>query len=87
MIYKLVIPRFGINKGNLKDLLSQYRKIRDKSNCGASTWPDGKLYLKNKCIARISYNGRIWENKPWSPDAQEFEIQDNILVKVCNEPV
>jgi hypothetical protein len=38
-----------------------YCELRDKSNEGMRTWPEGKLY--SSCgIYRISYNGKIWKN-------------------------
>jgi hypothetical protein len=38
---------------------------------GASDFPEGKVYdttaAKPKLVARVSWNGKVWPVKPWSP--------------------
>lgn len=44
------------------DASAIYCAKRDKSGRGASTFPDGEWNG-----FRISYNGKVWENREWKP--------------------
>jgi hypothetical protein len=44
-----------------------FSKLRDDSNEGASTWPDGLINDYGSNVARISYNGRVWPMDETSP--------------------
>lgn len=37
------------------------RKFIDDFLLGSSTWTGGKVYVGRKQVARVSYNGRVWE--------------------------
>jgi hypothetical protein len=44
-----------------------YARYRDASFQGASTFPDGVILDGNRTIARVSYNGKVWPPRKWSP--------------------
>lgn len=44
------------------DARDAYERLRDESGEGASTWPDGVIYIGRKKIY-LSYNGRAWADK------------------------
>lgn len=47
---------------SLKDAQRIIVEYRDKRNLGSSVFAGGQVYDdNNKEIARISYNGRVWE--------------------------
>jgi hypothetical protein len=46
-----------------------YGERRDDSDLGASGFGDGWLHEGSARVARISYNGRIWDPGPYRPDA------------------
>jgi hypothetical protein len=46
-----------------------YSRLRDKSGEGASTFAPGKVYRGDVLIARVSYNGRVWDLAASSPDS------------------
>lgn len=56
------------NIATLEDCQRSYMKIRDSLDIGASQLSEGHVYDQdNKHIARISYNGRLWNTKTWEP--------------------
>lgn len=48
----------------------QYCTLRDESGEGASTFPDGSVVDGEGNDCRISYNGRLWTGKFYSPDSK-----------------
>jgi hypothetical protein len=56
------------NIATLEDCQRAYIEIRDSLDIGASHLSEGHVYDQdNKHIARISYNGRLWNTKTWEP--------------------
>jgi hypothetical protein len=79
--YRLKVGDRFTRSGKLESLVKLYNKARDNSNEGASTWPDGFLYDKDKLIARISYNGRLWEPVAWDMNPKEYQVRDGKLIE------
>lgn len=50
------MPKLKIEAETAQEASEAYCKLRDESDQGASTWPDGSWDGK-----RISYNGRVWD--------------------------
>lgn len=44
-----------------------FSELRDASGEGASTWPDGFVNDYGLNVARLSYNGKVWEPGDWKP--------------------
>ena len=42
-----------------------YGKLRDASEQGYSTWPEGVLRKDRRLLYRISYNGNVWKGLIW----------------------
>lgn len=55
--------------GDTHEALSRaYCEVRDASGEGASTFPTPTVYDDSGAsVARLSYNGRVWGDKEWSP--------------------
>jgi hypothetical protein len=47
-----------------------YSQMRDESDEGASTWPDGFVNDYGFNVARISYNGKVWRSLEYQPNEQ-----------------
>lgn len=46
-----------------------YIDLRETSTLGASSFGEGNVFDEmGQHIARISYNGRLWEPLPWNPE-------------------
>ena len=45
---------------SLKDASKVCLEYIEKYNLGGGNWAGGDVFLRNKKIARVSYNGRIW---------------------------
>lgn len=45
-----------------------YGVLRDLSDEGASTFPEGRICVSGRPIARVSYNGRVWPPEPWKSE-------------------
>jgi hypothetical protein len=52
-----------------------YCERRELTGQGASRFPEARLMLAEKVVARISYNGRIWLPGIWQPG--DIPIYDN----------
>ena len=68
---------------SLADASRQYRRAcwahAARTGQGASTMPEGRLYdlsnlSKPRLMGRVSWNGRVWANKPW--DASDVPLYD-----------
>ena len=79
--FNLYIPasktrgRAHITCASLKVASQAYCTIRDETGEGGSTFPDGRIVSDDGDVYRVSYNGRIWDNKPWSAD--DKPVYDN----------
>lgn len=63
--YKVVVPPFPFS--HLWEASQHYRKYIEDNDYGARDAGDGVIKYKDKVIARVSYNGKIW--RKWSgPD-------------------
>lgn len=51
--------RFPVD--SLRDASDKYCMARDRSGMGASEWPPAKVFNNGKQVAKISYNGRVWD--------------------------
>jgi hypothetical protein len=59
--------RHRIRVASLQEASETYTRLRDASEEGASTWPEGRV---GKYF--ISYNGRVWARP-----SREWQIGDN----------
>ena len=58
----------------LRDASELTQKFIKEFRLGSSNWLGGLVIDYNlKFIAKVSYNGRVWDNKDWK-DAKEIEI-------------
>lgn len=61
----------------VKDILSAKKLCQSfikEFNLGGSNWIGGRIVNENfKFIAKVSYNGRIWDNEDWNK-AKEIEL-------------
>lgn len=70
MTLQLRIPRSETREAStyivadLAEASRIYSIARDGSHEGASTWPEGGVYREGQQIARVSYNGRVWDMGP-----------------------
>jgi hypothetical protein len=54
----------------LEEASRVYCKLRDESDEGSSTFPEGRLYdTSGEQIAYVSYNGRVWSGSKHDLDA------------------
>lgn len=75
MAYILKIRSRGvrIECADLAGVSAKFRELRDASDEGASTFPDGSVFEKGTWgretpVGRVSYNGRIWGPDKWNPE-------------------
>jgi hypothetical protein len=59
---------------DLKEAINLCQSFIKKFNLGASNWTGGIVCdVHMNFIARVSYNGRVWDNEDWTI-AKEIEI-------------
>lgn len=63
-MFTLTIPRrLTAEVETYRDAADLYRKFRDDSGEGASTFPHGTIRAGRLTVATVSYNGRVWEGE------------------------
>lgn len=55
-------PTRYITVQSLKDASHKCREYISEFNLGSGNWTGGQVFQQRKQIARISYNGRIWNS-------------------------
>jgi len=45
---------------SLEEASKKCREFIDNNDLGSGNWAGGDVFEKNQCIAKVSYNGRIW---------------------------
>ena len=76
---------------SLKSASDEWCKYRDFHGLGASESPPVWVFGNGKKVARVSYNGRLWDldGKEIAPDAGEimgkYQKGDHVKVEVVNE--
>ena len=63
---------------SVNDCVLAWESFRDAHGVGASDMRSGcGIVSKNgKRVAKVSYNGRVWPVKPWTPEQQELSAED-----------
>ena len=70
MMLTLKFGRRVIPVANLEAASTVYGIHRDRSTSGASRFPAGFITdTDGKVVARVSYNGNVWEPGEWKPGA------------------
>ena len=46
---------------SVEEAQALFVRLRDASGEGVSTFGEGSVYSAGKLVARISYNGRVWD--------------------------
>lgn len=68
---------------SIADCQRAYAKIRDNSDAGGSSFGEGLITEAGQTVARISYNGRVWEPIPY-PEAKliaEFPSEFDLVLE------
>lgn len=61
MIYTLKILNRKYIAHSLLDAAEIWDRVRDEKNFGASRQCGADIMLDNEVVARVSYNGRLWD--------------------------
>ncbi|MEY2117088.1 hypothetical protein [Rhodanobacter sp. FW106-PBR-R2A-1-13] len=70
--YVLVIGDRRLPVRDLYDASSAYQCAREEADVDQSSWPEGKVYLREEYLARISPDGRVW--RPREPVDGELPL-------------
>lgn len=54
----------------LNDASAKYRAFIAENGLGASGAGSCYILQNKKIVAHVSYNGKVWEGKSWTPDAK-----------------
>jgi len=77
MAYEFALKGKRYQAPTFAELSAIYSGLRDAAGLGASRFPTPAIREVGFPMPgyRFSYNGRIWRNQPWTPDATP--IYDN----------
>lgn len=74
-------PMWGCEKNktvtvaSYKEASEVCSKFINDNDLGSGNWAGGEILDdKNKVIAHVSYNGRVWEGKSWSSTTKEIKF-------------
>lgn len=63
----------SIKVNSFKEASDVCKKFIDDNGLGSGNWEGGQIFDDaGKQIAHVSYNGRVWEGKTWTPNAKEI---------------
>ena len=75
------LPMYGAKKNSVvtvksfKEASEVCQKFIEDNDLGGGNWNGGRIFDDDgKEIAHVSYNGRVWEGKSWTPTTKEIEI-------------
>jgi hypothetical protein len=54
---------WNVRADSYEEMLKKVRDFQLEHNIGAGNWGDCKLYLNNKIVGYMSYNGRVWKHR------------------------
>jgi len=68
---------FGVGKrwvtiASFKEASEVCSKYITDNELGSGNWAGGVIVENGNAIARVSYNGRVWEGGEYHPDAKEI---------------
>jgi hypothetical protein len=73
-------PKYGskdkiVEVISMKEARTKCMKYIDDNDLGGGNWSGGDILDDNgKFLAHISYNGRIWEERNWTPTTKEIIV-------------
>lgn len=75
------LPMYGAKKNSVvtvksfKEASEVCSKFIEDNDLGSGNWSGGEILDDNKkIIAHVSYNGRVWEGKPWTSTTKEIKF-------------
>lgn len=71
-------PPFGVSvitlaAPSLTSLRSILHEWQSENQIGAGNWTSPPVYRDGKRVGFMSYNGRVWVQKNWTPGVREYE--------------
>lgn len=67
------IPAQFVEVKDLKEASRICSSFIEENDLGAGNWTGGDVYEGENIIARVSYNGRVWEPLPY-PQCKEIKV-------------
>lgn len=58
------------------ELRAKVQQWQDEEGLGGGNWGECPLYLNNKLVGYMSYNGRVWKNRLRSLEGKGSEVDD-----------
>ena len=70
-------PPYGVRVKMIRaktfdDLLDQVRAWQSANYIGGGNWMNPALSIDGAVVGYMSYNGKVWADKSWSPDTRQI---------------
>jgi hypothetical protein len=70
-------PPYGVRVITLKshsyeDLIAQVKEWQSENDIGGGNWMNPSVSIDGEVIGYMSYNGKVWADKSWSPETRQI---------------
>ncbi len=72
--YTAITTPTRLSADTIDGLREAVRRHQNAFDIGGGNWTNPEVKLNGKRVGFMSYNGRIWTTKTWTPDAQEATL-------------
>jgi len=76
-------PPYGVDivkitAHNFDLLLKRVRNWQYENDIGGGNWMNPAVYFNGKEVGYMSYNGKVWADKSWTPNTKQIYFKEEI---------
>jgi hypothetical protein len=75
------LPPYGVlnrefTTNDFEILLARIRKWQYENDIGGGNWTNPAVYVDGKAVGYMSYNGKVWADKSWTPNTKQITFKE-----------
>ena len=67
-----------INTNSFTLLVEMVRDWQYENDIGGGNWMNPAVYVDGEVVGYMSYNGKVWADKSWTPDTKQIYFKEEI---------
>lgn len=76
-------PPYGVDivflsADTFEGLLDQVKEWQYQNDIGGGNWQNPALYENEEIVGYMSYNGKIWKEKHWTPTTEQVYFRETV---------
>lgn len=76
-------PPYGVDivkitAHNFDALVEQVSDWQSENDIGGGNWMNPAIYLDGEVVGYMSYNGKVWADKSWTPNTKQITFKEEI---------